>query len=99
MIMNLFKLPASVKVKISKGSSGKWIVELPEYDIFAQVDSKSNIDGMVTSLVFTHFDLPDKYINSVRYVPKDTPMKIDASKIGAFPFLKFTSFPLAIPLP
>ncbi len=88
---DIIKLPAKVEAKFFKGSSGKWIVELPKYDIVAQVDSEGDIDYMVNELVFTHFNLSDKFKRVVRYVRKDFPEKPQKANTSPVLFDKFVA--------
>lgn len=62
-------LPSSIQVNISKGTSGVWIANLPEYDIFTEADNIWEIDNLINDLVFTYFDVPKELQASVRYVP------------------------------
>lgn len=86
---DIVKLPVKIRARFFKGSSGKWVVELPKYDIVAQVDSEGDIDYMVNELVFTHFDLSDKFKQIVRYVPRDISKKAEKAKVSPLIFQKF----------
>jgi len=88
---DIIKLPAKVGARFFKGSSGNWVVELPKYDIVAQVDSESDFDYMVNELVFTHFDLSDKFKRVVRYVRKDVSEKPQQAKASPVLFNKFVA--------
>lgn len=95
---NAVQLPSKINGKIFKGSSGKWIVELPKYDIVAQVDSESDIDYMVNELVFVHFNLSDKFKQVIRYVRKNFSKEPQQAKSSPVLFKKFVASRFAIPI-
>ena len=92
----IVKLPSRITVKFFKGSSGKWVVELPKYDIVAQVNSEGDMDYMVNELVFTHFDLSDKFKQIIRYVPRNVSKKTEKVKSSPLIFQKFVASRFAV---
>lgn len=70
-------LPSSIQVNISKGTSGVWIADIPEYDIFTEVDNPLDIEDMVNDLLFVFFDVPKEFRQTIRYRPGESKRKID----------------------
>lgn len=56
--MNKLQLPKNIKVVIKKCNHGKFIVELPEYDVFTEFDDIRESDFYVNDLIFAFFDVP-----------------------------------------
>lgn len=81
-IQPILQLPERIKVHISKGSSGIFIAELPEYDISTEADSIWEIDDLINDLIWVYFDVPKEFrkeIRYVRYVPAEPKKEIDLS--------------------
>jgi len=76
--LNLLKiLPTSINVKVFKGKSGRLIAELPEYDIFTEVDEgMAELLWGVNDLIFTFFDVPKKYHGNICYHPREKPKEL-----------------------
>lgn len=71
------KLPERIKVNITKGSSGVFIAELPEYDISTEADQICDLDDLINDLIWVYFDVPKEYRSVIRYVPAETKKEID----------------------
>lgn len=85
-------LPQLIKVKIFKGKSNVFIVELPEFDISTEVDSRFQVEEMLNDLVYVYFGVSEDERNSVRYVlkkSKEARKDLDASVL--YVFQKFIS--------
>ncbi|MBU0569262.1 hypothetical protein KKB40_00580 [Patescibacteria group bacterium] len=82
-IMNNLNLPPVVKVRISKGKSGSFLAELPEYGIHTESDSISGLDFMINDLVYAYFDVPEKYWGKIWYRKKELKPKpqVDLKKL------------------
>lgn len=72
-------LPSSIQVIISKGKSGVWVVDIPKYDIFTEVDEYWEIEDMINDLLCVFFDVPHKLRNTIRYrnIQENPPKKAD----------------------
>lgn len=73
---NKYNLPDSIQVTISKGESGVWIANIPDYDIFTEADNFWEIDDLINDLVFTYFDVPKELQASIRYVASQPKQKL-----------------------
>lgn len=82
-ITNKLNLPITIKVKISKGKSGSFLAELPEYAIHTESDSLSGLDFMINDLVYAYFDVPKKYWGRISYRKKELKPKpqVDIKKL------------------
>ena len=76
-IQPIRQLPERIKVHISKGSSGVFIAELPEYDISTEADSMWEIDDLINDLILVYFDVPKEFRKEIRYVPEEPRKEID----------------------
>jgi len=76
-IQPIRQLPERIKVHISKGSSGVFIAELPEYDISTEADSMWEIDDLINDLIWVYFDVPKEFRKEIRYVPEEPRKEID----------------------
>lgn len=76
------KLPAIIKVKVAETPSGKYIADLPEYDVFTEVDTLGELEFYVNDLIYAFFDVPKKFQGKIWYQPikrtKRDLLKIDA---------------------
>jgi len=63
------QLPDIIKVKILKGKSGIYIAELPDYDIFTEADSVSELIWSVNDLLWALFEIPKKDQQKIWYLP------------------------------
>ncbi len=63
------KLPPSIQVDVSKGTSGVLLVKLPKYDVFTEADSLNDLFLQVNDLIYTYFDVPKKYQDRITYIP------------------------------
>lgn len=88
-IQTILQLPERIKVHISKGSSGVFIAELPEYDISTEADSIWEIDDLINDLIWVYFDVPQEFRKEIRYVPERPRKEIDLS--AQLIFQKFIS--------
>lgn len=70
-------LPTSVNVQITKGKSGHYIAEIPEYDIFTEAEYEWELDGLINDLLFVFFDVPHNLRHTIRYVKEEPAAKID----------------------
>lgn len=84
---NVVRLPSEIKVKIFQGKSGKWIVELPQFDLFAQADSPLEFDFLINDLMYISFDVPKGLQKYIRYVAKKP-----AERAGLKDLLMFQKF-------
>jgi hypothetical protein len=73
----ILQLPERIKVHISKGSSGVFIAELPEYDISTEADSIWEIDDLINDLIWVYFDVPKEFRKVIRYVPEEAKKEMD----------------------
>ena len=82
-IMNNLNLPLIIKVRISKGKSGYFLAELPEYSIHTEADSLSGLDFMINDLVYAYFNVSKKYWGKIWYRKKELKSKpqADLSKL------------------
>ena len=64
---DILRLPSKIKVRITSGSSGRFIAELPEYGIHTEADSQSGLDYMINDLIYAYFDVPKKYWGRIWY--------------------------------
>jgi len=62
-------LPRAIRVEIAQGESGVYIAELPEYGVFTEADSISELPDLVNDLIYTVFDIPKELQSLVRYEP------------------------------
>jgi len=61
------KLPHKILVKIKKGESGKYLIELPDLDIFTEAETLPEINIQVNDLIYSYFDIPLKYQKHIQY--------------------------------
>lgn len=64
---NPFDLPDKMKVKIKIGESGKYLINLPDLNVFTECKSKEQIDEFVNDLIYCYFDIPKPFRNKVIY--------------------------------
>lgn len=57
-MMDSFNLPRKIDVSIKKGSSGVWLINIPVFGVFSEVDDASQIDSALNDLIMTYFDVP-----------------------------------------
>lgn len=63
------KLPHKILVKVKKGKSGKYLIELPELDVFTEAETLPEIAIQVNDLIYSYFDIPLKYQKHIQYSP------------------------------
>ena len=68
----ILQLPEKIKVVLIKGSSGTFIAELPEYDIFTEADSIGELLLSINDLLYEYFDIPKAMQGTFTYKPKQT---------------------------
>ena len=67
----IFQLPEKIEVRLIKGSSGTFIAELPEFDIFTEADSIGELLLSINDLLFEYFDIPKAMQGTFMYKPKE----------------------------
>lgn len=67
--MSLPKLPDTIQVNVKKGESGALLARLPEYDVFTEADNLNDLVFQVNDLIYTYFDVPKKYQDSIFFRP------------------------------
>ena len=79
---SLKNLPEEIKVKVRKGNSGRYLIDLPDYDIFTEAETVKEIDFMINDLIYTYFNIPKKVPFKIYYLPLRTEnKKIEGVKI------------------
>lgn len=73
----ILQLPEKIKVSLKRGSSGVFIAELSEYDIFTEADSIWEIDDLINDLIWVYFDVPLEFRKEIRYVQEEPKKEID----------------------
>lgn len=63
-------LPDKIKVSVKKGTISAFLVELPEYGVFTEADTMTNLFFQVNDLIYTYFDVPKKLRGKVVYAPE-----------------------------
>ncbi|MCX5636120.1 MAG: hypothetical protein NTX52_00300 [Planctomycetota bacterium] len=71
MSMNKIKLPRAIEVKVIRERGGVLFAELPEYSIFTEADTFSDLVFNVNDLVQSFFDVPEKLRANVWYSPPE----------------------------
>lgn len=66
---DLLKIPQSIRVEVTKGSSGCLLAELPKFDIFTEADNLNHLFFQVNDLIYTHFNIPKKYQDEIYFRP------------------------------
>lgn len=87
----ILRLPSRIDVAVFRGSSGKWIVEIPKYDLIAQSDSPLEVDYWVNQLIYVHFGVSKEWQKFIRYVPQKLPQKVESKSKTSSRFKKFLS--------
>lgn len=80
-------LPEKIKVKVKKCSHGKYLAELPEYDLHTQINNKDELLEMVNDLIYCFFDIPSGLQKFISYKPVDENRDFEKIK----PFLMFST--------
>ena len=84
-------LPDVVKVQIAKTKLGKYVVQLPEYEVFTESDSLEELDFFINDLIFTFFDTPKDIQSKIVYrSKKDRPTdltKVDLNTVNTHQLL------------
>lgn len=92
MDQNMLSLPHQILVKLLPGEkSGVIIAELPEYDVFTEMDSLLELDDLINDLIYTLFEVPKEFQKAVRYEPVKPKREISADLGKQLTFLKFIS--------
>jgi len=63
------QLPKTIKVDVSKGESGVLVAQLTEFEIFTEADTLNELWLQVNDLIYTYFDIPQKYQEHITYIP------------------------------
>ena len=80
--MKSLNLPPRIKVRVIEGGEGKFVAELPEYNIHTEADSRSGLDFMINDLIYAYFDVPKKYWSKLWYRPEVIgPQEVDLKKL------------------
>jgi len=84
-------LPDVVKVQIAKTRLGKYVVQLPEYEVFTESDSLEELDFFINDLIFALFDVPKEIQLKIVYrSKKDRPTdltKVDLNTVNTHQLL------------
>ena len=91
------KLPESIQVEVSKGTSGSLIAELPEFDIYTEAEDPNDLFFQVNDLISTYFDIPKKYQEKINFVPcleaREKIIKVGSKKTtNSYSELQFKTF-------
>lgn len=73
----ILRLPERIKVHLTRGASGVFIAELPEYDISTEADQFCDLDFLINDLIWIYFDVPEEYRKAIRYVSEKEKKEID----------------------
>ena len=68
----ILQMPEKIKVVLIKGSSGSFIAELPEYNIFTEADSIGELLLSINDLLYEYFDIPKVMQGTFTYQPKQS---------------------------
>lgn len=72
--------PYTIRVKVKRNNkTGVYLAELPEYDIFTEADSFTDLVFHVNDLVHTYFDIPKKLRDQIWYMPPKISVKTEQS--------------------
>lgn len=67
--MDYKELPSKIKAQVTKERSGILFAELPDYGIFTQADTPLELFINVNDLIYSYFDVPQKYWGKLWYAP------------------------------
>jgi len=87
----IISLPNIIKVTIAKTKLGKYVVRLPEYEVFTESDSLEELDFFINDLIFTLFDVPKTLQLKIIYrAKKERPTdltKVDLTTVNSHQLL------------
>ena len=63
-------LPNVINAMVLKSKEGNYIIELVDFDVFTQANSREEIPFYINDLIFELFDVPKEAQNNVWYQPK-----------------------------